>query len=108
MWDEICVQRWEGHWPGWDTQDQVVKDLVFREIGTLAVYERDALWLRSDAGTDWDCQEPESRAEYPVFDLDIANYISREYVYDEARRPRWTARVEAYIDAPSWTSELDL
>jgi hypothetical protein len=108
MWDEICVQKWEGQWPAWEEQDQAVKDLVLRELGKLATYERDALWLRTDAGTDWECEEPEGRAQYPVCDPDIVDYISREYVYDEARRPRWTARVEAYIDAPSWTKELDL
>jgi hypothetical protein len=108
MWDEICVQRHEGHWRGWDAQGQVVRNLVLRELGKLAAYERDALWLRTDAGADWGSQELERRAEYPVFDPDIVDYITREYVYDEARRHRWTARVEAYIDAPSWSKELDL
>ena len=63
---------------------------------------REALWLQSDPGLDWWCEEEEDRDASPVNDDDIIDYVAKEFVYSEAGR--WTnSRIRAYIDRSART-----
>jgi hypothetical protein len=96
-WDEICVQMQHEQSFYWDAYDDTVRAILAGHAAELSKHEREALWLQTDAGNDWDCKEPEDREAYPVCDDDIVNYLANEYVYGEAER--WSnARIRAYLE----------
>lgn len=96
-WDEICVQvQYEASF-FWDAYDDTVQGIVRGYVTELPKHEREAIWLQTDAGSDWDYEEPEDREPQPVCDDDIVDYLAHEYVYVEAGR--WSnARIRAYLD----------
>src|ERR1035437_3604814 len=99
-WDEICVQVQDEESFYWDAYDQTVRSTVRVYVAALPQHERDALWLQTDAGSDWDCDEPESREASPVSEDDIIDYLVREVVYAEAGR--WSnARIRAFNERSS-------
>ena len=99
-WDEICAQvQYEEsfHWSGYD---ETVRTLLSSHIAELPKHEQEAIWLQTDAGSDWDCDEPKDRESHPVFDSDIVDYLVREYIYERAGQ--WSnARIRAFIDRSS-------
>jgi hypothetical protein len=96
-WDEICVQVQDEHSALWDAYEATVRDIVAGYVADLPKHEREAIWLQTNAGSDWDCEEPNVREAYPVSDSDIIQYLIHEYVYAEASR--WSnARIRAYIE----------
>ena len=95
-WDEICVQVQDEESVFWDVYDEIVRDMVRAHVAELPKFEREAIWLQTDAGIDWACDEPEDRNSYPVTDDDIVNYLVPKYVYSQAAD--WSnARIEAYL-----------
>jgi hypothetical protein len=99
-WDEICVQVQYEESFSWDAYDETVRAIVGAYVAELPKHEREAIWLQTDAGGDWDGEEPEDREAYPVCDDDIVDYLARECVYTEAGR--WSnARIRAYIERSS-------
>lgn len=96
-WDEICVQIQQEESFFWDAYDQTVYSIVDGHISELLEHEREAIWLQTETGIDWSCDEPEARNGYPVVDDDIVQYVTKEYVYPEA--DRWSnARIRQYIE----------
>lgn len=96
-WDEICVQVQDEESFYWDAYDHTVRTVVGAQIGGLAKHERDALWLQTEAGADWDSERQGDSEADPVRDDDIIDYLAREYVYAEAGN--WSnARIRAYIE----------
>ena len=99
-WDEICAQVQYEESFNWDAYDHTVRAVVGAHIGGLPKHERDALWLQTEAGSDWECEESGDREADPVRDDDIIDWVTREYVYAEAGN--WSnARIRAYIDRSS-------
>ena len=99
-WDEICVQVQYQESHSWNAYDQTVKALVAAHLADLPKHEREALWLQTDEGSDWEDEQPEGRANYPVYDGDIVKYLTHEYVYKEAGN--WSnPRIRAFIDGSS-------
>ena len=99
-WDEICVQVQYQESIFWDAHDAIVRNLIGSYIAQLAKYEREAIWMQTDAGVDWVGEEPKDRAAYPIVDADIINYLIHKYVYSEAAD--WSnARIEAYLERSS-------
>lgn len=99
-WDEICVQLQDEMSFTWDAYDETVRAIVGEYVAALPKHEREAIWLQTDAGGDWGGEEPERREAYPVFDEEIVEYLTREYVYAEAGR--WSnTRIRAFIDRSS-------
>ena len=99
-WDEICAQLQYEESFDWDAYDETVRAIVGGYVSDLPPHEREAIWLQTEAGSDWDCEEPESREPYPVTDDDIIKFITTEHVYVEAGR--WSnARIRAFIDRSS-------
>jgi hypothetical protein len=101
VWDEICVQMQFEQSPFWDYYDAEVRRQVADLITALPKHEREAIWLQTDAGSSWECDEPENRAADPV-DIDqIVEYVVPEYVYEEAGR--WSnSRIRAFIEESGW------
>lgn len=85
-WDEICVEVQYEPSPFWDEYFATVKALVRGYVGELPAHEREAIWLQTEAGIEWDCEEPESRPAYPVSDDDISEYITKNHIYPAAGR----------------------
>lgn len=99
-WDEICVQVQYEESHSWQAYDQTVKALVSGCVAELPKHERDALWLQTDEGNDWDDTKPEQRAVAPIYPSDIVKYVTSEYVYKAAGR--WSNdRIRAFIDRSS-------
>lgn len=99
-WDEICVQVQYEQSFAWDVYDDTVKATVGACICNLPVYEQEAIWLQTEPGFNWDCKEPETRVTYPVYEDDITEYITNEYIYKEAGR--WSnARIRSFIERAS-------
>lgn len=97
-WDEICVQVQDEPSFYWDTYDEVVRSVVARNLGELPKHEREALWLQTPEGSDWDCEDEQDREPYPVADDDIIEYLTSEYIYAEARE--WSnTRIRAFLDS---------
>ncbi len=95
-WDEICVQVQDEESFFWDTYDEIVRDMVRGHVAQLPRYKREAIWLQTVAGSDWDSEEPESREPYPVVDDDVVDYLVPKYVYSQAADFSNT-RIEAYL-----------
>ena len=94
-WDEICVQVQEQESIFWDIYDEMVRGMIGGCVAELAKYEREAIWIQTDAGVNWSLEEPEDREAYPVVDDDIVNYLVHG-VYSEAAD--WSnARIESYL-----------
>jgi hypothetical protein len=94
-WDEICVQVQHQESVLWDVYDETVLGVVRNYVAETAKHEREAIWLQTDAGFDWGCEEPEDRETYPPIEDDIVNYLVRD-VYSQAAD--WSnARIEAYL-----------
>ena len=96
-WDEICVQVQDDDSFHWDAYDETVRGLVRRAVDSLPSHEREALWLQTDQGSEWDCEDSQEREPYPVCTDDIVDYLTREYVYERAGS--WSnSRIRAYIE----------
>ena len=106
-WDEICVQIRHDRWPDWKMQDFGIRVIVRGYVAALRSHEREAIWLRTDGGREWDLDDPEDCDRNPINDDQIVDYITDHYVYEMAR---WWSnpRIRAVVDATSWSNELDL
>jgi hypothetical protein len=101
IWDEICVQVQYEQSFSWQAYDATVHLLLDTYMEELAVYEREAVWLQTPEGEDWDGEDCSEREPYPVFDSDIVRYLKEAYVYAEAGR--WSnPRIRAYIEQASF------
>ena len=99
-WDEICAQVQYEHFFAWEVYDQTVRAVVEGLVADLPQHEKQAIWLQTDAGFDWDCEEPASRRSNPVTEDDIVEYVTSEHDYAEAGK--WSnARVRAFIERSS-------
>ncbi len=96
-WDELCAQVQYEESFHWDVYDETVRATIGGLVDELPKHEREALWLQTDAGHDWDCEEPQDRERYPVCNDDIVDYLAHEYVYREAGR--WSNKhIRAFIE----------
>jgi hypothetical protein len=99
-WEEICVQVQYVESFSWDAYDETVRVIVAALVSGLPKHEKEALWLQTDAGFDWDCEETDQRSKNPVIGTDIVDYLLAEHVYAEAGR--WTnERIRDFIDRSS-------
>jgi hypothetical protein len=96
-WDEICAQLQCEKSFYWDACDETVKRIVGVQVAALPRHEREAIWLQTDPGIDWNSKEIEDGEEPPILDGDVVDWIAEEHVYTEAAN--WSnARVRAYVE----------
>ncbi len=100
-WDEICAQVQGDESQFWDVYESVMTDALVLDVSQLTIHEKQALWLQSPEGEDWDCQDDECKSdEPPVFDDDIVRHLVQEYLLTEAGR--WSnARIRAFLERSS-------
>lgn len=99
-WDEICTQVQHERSFAWDAYDETVEAIVSFYVDELPAHEREAIWLQTEPGFDWDCEETHNREPYPIVDDDVTEYIINEYIYTEAGR--WSnVRIRKYIERSS-------
>lgn len=97
VWEEICVQIQEGQSPLWKVYDQTVQQLVAEEIKRLQQFEREAIWLQMDSGSDWTVDYGEDADNVPVIEEDVIRYVMDHFLYRDA--DNWSnKRVRAYMD----------
>ena len=97
VWDEICVQVQGEESVVWDAYEQTVRALLTAEVAELPAHEREALWLQTEPALDWNWEEADARAAYPVNPEDVVEHLWREYLLPEAGR--WSnARIRAFQD----------
>jgi hypothetical protein len=83
-WEEICVQVQGEESFSWEGFDLTVRQTVSAEVTELLPHEREAIWLQTPAGEDWDADNEESREEYPVTEDEIVEYVTTQYVHSSA------------------------
>ena len=96
-WDEICAQVRLETSTFWDAYDDTVRAIVEAQLAKLSDHEREAIWLQTDAGIDWSCEEMDEGNVPPICDADIVDWVTNEHVYGEAAN--WSnARIRAFIE----------
>jgi len=102
-WDEICAQVQGEESYAWDVYVETMKAILAGDVEELASYEREALWLQTNQGSDWDCEDEKAREPYPICNGDIVEYLLSDYVLTAA--DGWSnTRIRAYLD---WSSLRD-
>lgn len=95
-WDEICAQVQDEQSIFWDAYDETVRSVVRACLASLAPHELDALWLQTDRGIDWSCDDEASRELHPVCEDDIVADLTRHHVYKAAEE--WSNdRIRAFL-----------
>lgn len=95
-WDEICVQVQGEYSYSWDAYEETVRSLVETRVEELSDFEREAIWLQTPDGQDWDfdAEEPDSN---PVVTEDIVEYLMSQYIF--AKAADWSkVRIRQYLD----------
>lgn len=96
-WDEICVQMQQEYFFSWNAYETTVHGILEGCIEDLPQHEMESLWLQTDPGIDWQCEEPDDREPYPICTDDIIFYLADEYIYTEAGR--WSnSRIRSFIE----------
>lgn len=100
-WDEICAQVQGDESQFWDAYESAMSDALAWDVSQLPIHEKQALWLQSPEGEDWDCQDDERKeVEPPVSDDDIVRHLVQDYLLAEAGR--WSnPRIRAFLDRSS-------
>lgn len=97
VWDEICVQVQYEESFQWDAYEQTMRAFVEASIEDLAQFEREAIWLQTEAALEWEVKEAQERDPYPVYVGDIVDFVMQEHLLPKAGR--WNnARIRAFID----------
>lgn len=97
VWEEICVQVQYDEFPFWAAYVHTAKGLILSTVENLPAHEREALWLKSDQGEEWDSEDEEQREAYPVLNDDIVAYVWNEHLLPEAGRFS-NERTRGYLD----------
>jgi hypothetical protein len=75
IWEEICVQVQDEQSLFWDTYEAVIRDTLTGIIEALPDFKREALWMQSDAASEWKYREPRECEQYPVNTQDAVEYL---------------------------------
>jgi inorganic triphosphatase YgiF len=96
-WDEICVQIQSVTSTFWNAYDDTVRTIVEAQLAKLSDHEREAIWLQTDAGINWSCEEMDDLNVPPTCDADIVDWVTNEHVYGEAAN--WSnVRIRTFIE----------
>jgi hypothetical protein len=95
VWDEICVQVQQEESFFWNAYDETVRQFVAGYVEQLPLYERQALWLSTDQGMDWDAEDRDG--DPPILHDDIVEYIVQHHVYTAAENHS-NARISRYLE----------
>jgi len=97
VWDEICAQVQHQDSLYRDAYDEMVSGIVRAQLAHLSKDEKEAIWLQTDAGFDWTCEEEADRNAAPVCDDEVTEWLVEEHVYNAAAN--WSnPQIRAYLD----------
>ncbi len=99
VWDEICVQVQFEQSFVWDTYETVIRNTLAGIVEALPGFEREALWMQSDAALEWECREPGEREPYPVNSHDVVEYLFQAVC--ESAGSLSNHRIRRYIERSS-------
>jgi hypothetical protein len=100
VWEEICAQVQHEQSVMWEAYIETLEGLLFGLIEELPTHEQEALWLVTDQGEEWDCEDEDQREANPVLHEDIVQYLINEHLLSEAGR--WSnERISAYLERSS-------
>src|SRR5204863_4123716 len=93
VWDEVCIQVQGQDSPMWDAYVETIEDIVLGFVDDLNPEMKEAIWLQTREGEDWEPRHDEARI--PSLDEDIARYVLDDYVLKAAGD--WTnPRIEKF------------
>lgn len=96
IWDEVCVQVQYEESYMWEIYELTIKLLVKDEIQNLSIYARQAIWLQTDEGSEWEIDN-ENLQICNFYEEDIEEYIIKEYILPAAAD--WTnKRIEKFLE----------
>jgi hypothetical protein len=87
VWDEVCIQVQGEESAFWDAYVEQMELFLHHEIAKLPTLEREALWLQTDAGHDWEYDDERKGNEPPVYVGDIIDAILSQVL---ARAADWS------------------
>ena len=75
LWDEICIQVQGEESDLWSAYLEEVDTYLLDEINWLPRIEKEAMWMQTSEGTDWEFDEDRQSNGPPVFDQDILSFV---------------------------------
>lgn len=85
-WDEICVQAQGEKFISWGIYLQEIESRVQCEVEKLDIVIKQAIWLQTREGTEWEYDGEEDYNQLAICESDIVEYIVREFVLSAAAR----------------------
>lgn len=99
LWDEICVQVQGQQSVAWDLYLDTIRLVIQGEVEKLDAQTKQAIWLQTDEGIDWEMNNEDQDAVTFCED-DITEYILQNFVLSAA--DNWTnKRIEKYLQTES-------
>lgn len=95
-WDEICVQVQGEKFISWDIYFQEIHSRVQYEVEKLGIVIKQAIWLQTEEGIEWEDGEEEDYNQLAICENDIVEYIVNEFVLAAAVNYNNT-RIENFI-----------
>lgn len=96
MWEELCVQVQGEEIADYAGYEVAVDSCIEDSLDTLAPHERFALWLATDAGFDWSCDQQDDDEKPPIELQDIIEELrplviskAGDFENENIRRYRW-------------------
>jgi hypothetical protein len=97
-WEEVCIQVQGEQSYFWNAYEATIDQLIQPALEKLTDYEREAIWLQTPEGENWDDDDPLNGGGYPVDADGIVEYIKTEYIYHAAED--WTnRRIRKYLQS---------
>ena len=75
VWDEVCVQVQGEESLYWDAYLEQIEIFVYHEVACLPRLEREAIWMQTDPGSDWEFDETRLDNEPPVLEADVVQHV---------------------------------
>ncbi len=105
VWDEVCIQVQGEESVLWDAYVEQIELLLNHEITRLPTLEREALWLQTNAGRDWEFAEERTTNEPPVCFGDIVDDVLSQLLSQAADWSNPAIRAQQDADGQRFLEE---
>jgi hypothetical protein len=105
VWDEVCIQKQGAESVFWDAYVEQMELFVHHEIAKLPTLEREALWLQTDAGRDWEFDDERRSNEPPVYMGDIVLTVRAQLLSQAAGWSNPAIRAQQDADGRCWLDD---
>lgn len=98
VWEEICVQVQGEQSFTWEAYLECIRKIVSDELKLCSVQIEQAIWLQTQEGMDWECDNEDEEATVAYFDDDMIEYLLHDYILTSAAD--WTSNtIERYLES---------